>query len=262
MKKLFVKCFTNNLFLIIIISLNALLIFIQGFFHREGNIGCLFEILDHVFTFLFIIEAVVKISHWGRKNYFKDNWNVFDFILIVIAMPSLIVWLTPVKLVSLDFLLIFRILRVFKFFRVLKFIPNVESIAKGAMRAIRSSVLVLLAFFILNFISAILSFSFFGEVAPEYFGNPLIAFYSTFKIFTVEGWYEIPDIIAENAATTGLAVFARIYFVFLLFIGGIFGLSLINSIFVDSMLSDNNDDLERKIDELNEKMEQLIQQKE
>jgi Leu/Phe-tRNA-protein transferase len=40
--------------------------------------------------------------------------------------------------------------------------------------------------------------------------------------------------------------------------GGIFGLSLINSIFVESMMSDNNDVVLAKIENLESKINQLI----
>lgn len=89
----------------------------------------------------------------------------------------------------------------------------------------------------------------------------MISFYSTFKIFTVEGWYEIPDLIAERSDSLGLAVFARIYFVLLLFGGGIFGLSLINSIFVESMMSDNNDEVIDKLNKLEIKIDSLTKEK-
>ena len=141
---------------------------------------------------------------------------------------------------------------------MIKFVPNVDNLMLGILRAIRSSVFILLAFLVFNFIFAILSFSFFSHAAPEYFSNPLISFYTTFKVFTIEGWYEIPDLIAERTDSAGLAVFARIYFVCLLFGGGIFGLSLINSIFVDSMMSDNNNELEKKIESLEQKIDTLI----
>jgi len=187
-------------------------------------VGKRLDFADNVSSLLFTVEAVVKIKTFG-KEYFKDKWNVFDFILVILVLPSLIIWFSPYSAYSLKFLLSLRVLRVFKFFRVLKFVPNIEHIANGVMRALRSSIVVVIAFFMLNFILAIVSFSFFRDVAPEYFGNPLMAFYTTFKIFTIEGWYEIPDIIIERTNSVLLAVGIKIYFVFLLFGGGIFGLS-------------------------------------
>jgi voltage-gated sodium channel len=253
------RLFLNDIFLLIIISLNALIIFLQGFFSVTSSTGQMLEMTDHIFTTLFIIEAIIKIQSFGAKGYFKEAWNIFDFSLVLIALPSLIMLVTPLEMVSLDFLLTLRILRVFKFFRVLKFIPNIENLLSGLFRAVQSSVLIIFAFLIFNFIFAVLSFSFFSEIAPEHFSNPLISFYSTFKVFTVEGWYEIPDLIAERTESIGLAVFARIYFVLLLFGGGIFGLSLINSIFVESMMSDNNDEVLSKIENLENKINQLLE---
>lgn len=97
----------------------------------------------------------------------------------------------------------------------------------------------------------------FNEISPDYFGDPVTSFYSTFKVFTVEGWYEIPDKMTVDLP--GMQrFFIKLYFIIILILGGIFGLSIVNSIFVDSMVSDNNDVLEEKIDELNKKIETLI----
>jgi len=49
-----------------------------------------------------------------------------------------------------------------------------------------------------------------------------------------------------------------LYFIFVVLTGGIFGLSLVNSIFVDSMVSDNNDELEKKIDSLDSKIIKIL----
>jgi voltage-gated sodium channel len=253
------RLFLNDIFLLIIISLNALIIFLQGFFSTAGSVGQLLEAVDHMFTLLFIVEVIIKIQTFGTNGYFREAWNIFDFSLVIIALPSLVMLLIPFEMISLDFLLTLRILRVFKFFRVLKFIPNIENLLTGLFKAIQSSVLIIFAFLIFNFIFAILSFSFFSEIAPEHFSNPLISFYTTFKIFTVEGWYEIPDLIAERSESVGFAIFARIYFVLLLFGGGIFGLSLINSIFVESMMSDNNDEVLNKIENLENKINQFLE---
>lgn len=252
------KIFLNDLFLLSIISLNALVIFLQGFFNGSNTFGYALEIIDYLITIVFIVEIGVKIKTFSLMGYFKDGWNIFDFSLVLIALPSLIMLVTPLEIVSLDFLLTLRVLRVFKFFRVLKFIPNIENLLSGLLRAIKSSLLIIIAFIIFNFIFAILSFSFFSEVAPEHFSNPLISFYSTFKVFTVEGWYDIPDLIAERTESIGMAVFARIYFVLLLFGGGIFGLSLINSIFVESMMTDNNDEVLEKMNQLESKINEIL----
>ena len=52
----------------------------------------------------------------------------------------------------------------------------------------------------------------------------------------------------------------RVYFVLILILGGIIGLSLVNSIFVDAMVSDNNDELEDEVKKLNEKIDLLTEE--
>ena len=110
------------------------------------------------------------------------------------------------------------------------------------------------------FIIGIFSFYLFKEVSPEYFGNPLNSLYSIFKIFTVEGWYEIPEQLTKNLSSI-TSFFTYGYFIFVVFSGGIFGLSLVNSIFVDAMVSDNNDELEKKIETIDKKLDKLLNKK-
>jgi voltage-gated sodium channel len=153
------------------------------------------------------------------------------------------------------------VMRVFKSFRFLKFIPGIEHLVKGIRRALKASIVVLIGFVIYIFIIGIFSFYLFKEISPEYFGNPLKSLYSIFKIFTVEGWYEIPEQLTRGLSAT-TSFFTYMYFIFVVTSGGIFGLSLVNSIFVDAMVSDNNDELENKIDLLDQKIDKLLTKKE
>jgi voltage-gated sodium channel len=82
-----------------------------------------------------------------------------------------------------------------------------------------------------------------------------------FKVFTIEGWFEIPDDVTQNLSPVS-AFFTNVYFIFIVMSGGIFGLSLVNSIFVDAMVSDNNDSLENKIQSLEEKIDLLLKAQE
>ncbi len=251
------KLFLNERFVLLLIVLNAVTIFLQGFDQDGSTFACWLEGIDQGFTLLFLVEMVVKTVRHGFVRYFRDAWNVLDFTLLVLALPSLVVWLFGLNFIDLDFLLIFRVMRIFKFFRVLRFIPNIEHLLRGVARASSSSIIILFAFFIFNFIVSILSFSFYRNLAPEYFKDPLLALYSTFRVFTVEGWYEIPDVIAERSSPA-TAFFTRIYFVALLFGGGIIGLSLINSIFVDNMMSDNTEELEKQVARIEAKLDTLL----
>ena len=113
---------------------------------------------------------------------------------------------------------------------------------------------VFLVVFLVNFILSTLSYNLFGASAPEYFGTPMKSLYSVFKIFTIEGWYEIPEIVAERYSTIA-GWFVRFYFILILFVGGIFGLSIVNSVFVEGMI--NNSEMDKKIDQIIERLDRM-----
>lgn len=257
---MFKKFFLNDNCILAIIIINAFTILIAAFnsLHPALRIGIV--ILDNFITVLFIAESVVKIRYYGPKQYFSSNWNRMDFILIALSVPALISVIFELSMSDLSYLLIFRVLRVFKAFRFIKFVPGIGSLMLGVQRALKTSIVIIFGFCIYVFIIGIFSTYLFQSIAPEYFGNPLASFYSTFKIFTVEGWYEIPDQIAANSGTIP-GIFSKLYFIFVLVTGGIFGLSLVNSIFVEAMLTDNTDDIANKIDMLEKKIDELLDKK-
>lgn len=250
------KLFLNDKFILALILLNAIILFVGGYLTLENH-KYIFLFADNLLTTLFILELLIKLREFGIKNYFGSNWNKFDFFLIIISVPALISFILDVNIFDVSFLLVFRVLRVFKAFRFLKFIPNIGQLVLGIQRALKASVFVLLGFIIYIFIIGILSFYLFQNSNSEYFSNPTISLYSTFKIFTVEGWYEIPEVITSSYSNT-TSFFIYLYFIFVVITGGIIGLSLVNSIFVDSMVSDNNDDIEKKIDNLDSKITEIL----
>lgn len=42
--------------------------------------------IDDVFVYIFCAEALLKIIGMGLDDYFSDNWNKFDFILVVLSL--------------------------------------------------------------------------------------------------------------------------------------------------------------------------------
>ena len=269
---------------LIAILINAIVICLLYFPEYEDNSYLTF--IDHIFIVFFLIEAIVKIYTFKPSAYFASNWNRFDFFIVVVSLPSLLVNIMPLPDTSL--FLILRLFRLARLVRFIHFVPNLTKIILGLGRAIKASVFVLLALLFFNFLLSIFTCHFYAKVAPEYFGNPLISSYSIFQMFTVEGWNEIPATIAKKMMIkndekvfeeagiepgseliieelplsvqeelkrtrrrAGLMIgLTRFYFVLVVLVGGIFGMSLANAVFVDEMTMDNNDLLEQKIDSL------------
>ncbi len=241
--------------MMIAITLNAIVIFLIYFPNFQE--GYYLEEIDQFFIVFFILEAIVKISTDGWKGYIRQGWNRFDFAIVLLTLPSLLTHLIAIPDTSL--FLILRLFRIARLVRFVRFIPNLGHVLSGLGRALRASVFVLAALFFLNFLLAIITCHFFAKTAPETFGNPLISAYHIFQLFTIEGWNEISeDIIERLPVSMPLLVWlTRLYFGFIVLIGGIFGMSLANAVFVDEMTIDNNAVLEDKIDELQNQIAEL-----
>ena len=260
------RFFLSERNMLIAILLNSVIIFLLYFPQIEDdrqNLYSLLENIDHIFVLIFIIEAIVKLKELGFKTYFQSKWNIFDFIIVLISIPSLLTFIPFFVNHNFSFVKVLRLLRMIRLLKIVSFIPRMESILAGLARAIKASVFVIMALVFLNFLIALFTCHFYGDIVPDYFGDPLISSYYIFQMFTVEGWNEIPLVIAEAMKSSGvenagiIAGFTRFYFILVVLIGGIFGMSLANAIFVDEMTSDNNKDLEDKMDELINKIDRL-----
>lgn len=243
--------FTNDRIMLSLVVVNTITIFIGGYFSASK----LFVGIDSFFTLLFLAEAIVKINVYGWKEYWKDGWNKFDFIITLVAIPSLMNIFVETGFAT-NILLSLRTLRVFKSFRLLKFIPNINGLLKGIGIAVKTSFIVCVAFAILLLIISILSSTLYGKIVPELFGDPGTSLFTIFRLFTGDGWSEIPTEIAANSSEL-VGRLTKIVFAILFFIGGILGLSLVNSIFVDALAGDNNDEVLQRIDELEKKIDEL-----
>ena len=251
--KWFQDLFLSDRIMLTAISLNAIVICLMYFPEFHGN--WYLKFLDHVFIVIFLIEAIVKLAVYKPKGYFASNWNRFDFVIVVASLPSLLMQVLPFPDTSL--LLLLRLFRLMRLIRFINFIPHIGKIVEGLGRALKASLFVLLALMFFNFLLAIFTCHFYGEIAPVYFEDPLISAYSIFQMFTVEGWNEIPREISQKMDSEIMAWVTRLYFVLVVLFGGIFGMSLANAVFVDEMTMDNTDIIEKKIDDLQQEIATL-----
>lgn len=247
-----------------VILLNAVVMTANGFYDEGDAEHLWLGYIDYACVVFFVVEAILKIRFLGVREYFSSNWNRFDLVVTLLCLPVL--WEPFIAGPNrLGWAPIFRTGRLFRLFRLLRFIPNVDHLLIGIRRALRASIGVFLALFLVNLILALTATYFFEDVAPDKFGDPAQSFYSIFRIFTVEGWYEYPDDLEATQPgatknTSGWLVGIRIFFMASVLVGGMLGMSLANAVFLDEMTMDNTQTLERKVDELAERLRTLQDQ--
>jgi voltage-gated sodium channel len=248
------RFFLSERAMLIAIIINAVVIFALYFPEFRGNEWLL--TIDHAFILFFLVEVIVKMAVLKPKAYFAANWNRFDFIIVMGSLPVFLEGLFPIPEAT-GLLILLRLFRLVRLVRFLKFVPNIEHVLLGLGRALKASVFVLAALVFLNFMLAIVTCHFYADIAPEYFGNPLVSIYSIFQLFTLEGWNEIPAVIVSNTESPLTIGMTRFYFAVVVLLGGIFGMSLANAVFIDEMTMDNNKKLEDKVDSLTEEIRAL-----
>ncbi|MBC8112330.1 MAG: ion transporter, partial [Verrucomicrobia bacterium] len=145
---------------------------------------------------------------------------------------------------------ILRTLRILKFYRLIEFIPNFKDTIRALNRALRASVFLISAFLLFNFVVSLFTYHIFKDIAPNNFGNGLVSFYSTMKTVAGEGFEVAEKVVGEEdarAMPSFISTVTRFYFLFIILTGGIIGLSLVNTVFINEVTKENNHELEEKL---------------
>lgn len=240
--------FLKEHYILCVVILNVIVIFLQ----ECGMESAVMSMIDILCSLVFVVEMIVKHRVFGFRGYWRDGWNILDGTVTIITLPALLVYFIP-AIGGMKIFVTLRALRVFKTFRAARHFPNIKEIWSGFKLALRQSAGFLLGYFIIIVVISMFNCALFREIAPQYFSTPLDAIYAVFQLFTVEGWYDIPNAVAGGLSPIWVHI-VRVYFCILLLGGGIIGMSLINSIFVDALAADNNDDVKARLDSIGQQL--------
>ncbi len=167
--------FTRN-FIIGVIVFNAILMGLETSDAIMVKYSGLIHALDMLCLVIFTVEIVAKLIALGPR-FFRDGWNVFDFIIVAIAlMPA-----------TQNFSVL-RALRVLRVMRVMSAAPRLRRVVEGFITALPGMGSVFLLMAIIFYVSAVMATNMFGDAFPDWFGDLGLAAYSLFQIMTLESW--------------------------------------------------------------------------
>lgn len=168
-----------------VIIFNTVIMGVQTISNLPPVLATVLSVLDIVCLGVFIAEMVLKIAAYGL-SYFRDGWNWFDMIIILVSVFSGLSFLSALR--------VFRVLRVFRSLKALRSMKLVSSmkhlqvIILALLRAIPSILWTGLLMVLVYYIFAVIGVSAFGEAFPEWFGNLGRAMYTLFQVMTLESW--------------------------------------------------------------------------
>ncbi|MCU6794960.1 ion transporter [Paenibacillus sp. WQ 127069] len=202
------KLFTN--FILLCVFLNAIVIGLQTYPSINSAYESLFEKFDLIFLGIFTLEVILKVIVHRRK-YFKDGWNLFDFIVVAASIAFM----------QSQFVSVLRILRVLRILKTISSIHSLRRIITSLFMAIPTIGSISLLMIIVFYIYGVVGATFFAELSPVYFGDLSASLITLFQIATFDDWANIYRPIAENSPLS------LVYFVTFIFLAVFVMLNLV-----------------------------------
>ena len=163
-------------FILGVIIFNAIILGMETSKPIMDAAGPLIIFLDRLCLAIFVIELVAKFFAY-RFAFFRNGWNIFDFIIVGISLAP-----------GSGGLSVLRALRILRLLRVISVAPSLRRVVEGFVTALpgMGSVFVLMG--MMFYIGAVMATKLFGESFPELFGTLGKSGYSLFQIMTLESW--------------------------------------------------------------------------
>ena len=159
-----------------LILLNALTLGLETSSVLMNEYGQQISFLDNCILSIFVIEIFIKLGY-RKLSFFKDGWNIFDFIIIGIALAP-----------ATGSLSVLRTLRIFRAMRLLSVVPSMKRVTQALLSAIPGILSVGSIILLIFYVSAVLATNFFGDDFDTWFGNIGRSMFSLFQIMTLESW--------------------------------------------------------------------------
>jgi voltage-gated sodium channel len=251
----FSKISENRLFkrfIIFTILLAAVVVGIQTYKEFAQKYSSLLSILDGFILLVFIIEAGIKILAEGKKpqNYFKNPWNVFDFLIVVACL------LEPIFDLGGEFLPVLRLARILRVLRLVTAIPKLQLLVTCLLKSLPSMFYVSILLFLLFYVYGTLAVFFYGENDPIHFRNLQSSILTLFRVVTLEDWtdvmyinmygsdnygYSAKDFSKWTPTPSASPLGAAIFFVSFVLIGTMIVLNLVIGVIMNSMDESNRE---------------------
>ncbi|XP_051791082.1 voltage-dependent T-type calcium channel subunit alpha-1I isoform X1 [Erpetoichthys calabaricus] len=231
------KYFNRGIMIAILINTISM-----GIEHHEQpeELTNVLEISNIVFTSMFALEMILKLTAFGFFNYLRNPYNIFDGIIVIISVCEIIGQSDG----GLSVLRTFRLLRVLKLVRFMPALRRQLVVLMKTMDNVATFCMLLMLFI---FIFSILGMHIFGckfslktdagDTVPDRknFDSLLWAIVTVFQILTQEDWNMV---LYNGMAST--SPWAALYFVALMTFGNYVLFNLLVAILVEGFQAEGD----------------------
>jgi len=220
--------FRFQAFIFGVIVLNAVILGLSTYDSIDEDVGSELVVINEICVGIFVIELVIRIVAYGRRpqDFFRDGWNVFDFVVITAAF-------VPGVRESTTLLRLARLLRVV---RIVTVLPEFRVLVKGMARSLPPLGSIALIGVLLMYVYGMLGWILFHEGDPENWGTIGQSMLNLFVVLTLENWP------AYMEAAQEIYPWAWIYFVSYVMLASFLLFNVLIAVVLTSMESARADD--------------------
>ena len=161
-----------------LIVLNAVTLGIETSQAAVARYGTILDTIDNVVLGIFVIELAARLIV-QRGAFFKDGWNIFDFVVVGIALAP-----------ATQAFSVFRALRILRLLRLITAVPTLRRVVSGLITSLPGMASIFLLILLIYYVSAVMAVNLYGARFPELFGTLPKSLFTLFTIMTLEGWVE------------------------------------------------------------------------
>ncbi len=178
------NAFTTAIMVLIVI--NAITLALETSPSVMAAAGPALLAFDKAVLAVFVLEIAAKMAVY-RAGFFRSGWNVFDLVIVGIALMP-----------ASGPLAVLRALRVLRVLRLVSLLPQMRRVVEALLYSLPGMASIAMLMGVVFFVGSVIATKLFGAAHPVYFGTLGDSLFTLFAVMTLEGW---ADIAREVQAT-------------------------------------------------------------
>lgn len=165
-----------QVFVSAVIVLNAIVLGLETSQRAMELAGPVLIAIDRAALGVFVFELAAKLLY-RRLAFFRDGWNVFDFVVVGLA-------LIPAS----GGAGVIRALRVLRVLRLVSVVPQMKTVVQALVSALPGMGSIVAVLGLIFYVGAVMCTKLFGADFPAWFGTVGASMYTLFQVMTLESW--------------------------------------------------------------------------
>lgn len=222
--------------IILVILVNAVTIGCETSSYLMERLGGTLHTIDRIALAVFVAEIAARLYAY-RRDFFKDPWNWFDTVIVVIALVP-----------ATGPLSVMRALRILRALRLVSAVPSMRKVVGALLTAFPGMASIVGLLILLIYIAAVIATQLFGDVVPERFDELPHSLFTLFQIMTGDDWGTVAKEVMEHKP------WAWVFFIAYILMSTFVALNLFIAVVVNAM---NEADTEAEVSQLKDELATL-----